>query len=179
MTLIPVEYCTADELRRQISYYGLVSWSDHAQDGVEDDAVITDAIQEASQEIDMYATQRYSNVSIGSAPSLADSPLVRRWAVTLACYFLSMKRGNPPPESLLNQAERLLDPINGILVRVATGKLQLPGVPLRGDLFPAWSNLAVDRRWPISKVRVTEANSSDAKTSRSRDSSGTVLPYEP
>jgi phage gp36-like protein len=165
MPLLSTTYCTVAEVQRFLSTVGAVAYADHDDDGVADTDVIEDCINQATEEIDGYAGQRHTQAA------LAGSSLVTRWCVIIASYFLAIRRGNPPPESLALEFNRILDPDSGMLARVATGKYQLPRVALRADLRPTWSNLRIDRRWPNSKIRVTRANSSDAATELEQDHS--------
>jgi hypothetical protein len=126
--------------------------------------VVDDCINQATEEIDLYARQRYDQAQ------LATSTLINRWSVVIAARFLCQRRGNPVPDSIESEWLRIADPTDGLLLLISKGKRQLPGIPLRADLRPTWSNLAVDRRYQRSTIRVTETNSSDAATDQSRDS---------
>jgi len=152
MPLLSTTYCTVSEVQRFLSTVGAVAYADHDDDGVADTDVIEDCINQATEEIDGYAGQRHTQVA------LTGSSLVTRWCVIIASYFLAIRRGNPPPESLALEFNRILDPDSGMLARVAAGKYQLPRV-------------RIDRRWPNSKIRVTRANSSDAATELEQDHS--------
>ena len=161
VTAIPV-YCVEADVRRLFSAAGVLAFSDHDQDGLSDDDVIDDCIEQGSDEITLRLNHRYN------PEDLQSTRLVTRWATVLAVYFLCYRRGNPVPESIDNEFHRLMDP-DGLLDRIAKGKDQLPGVSLRCDLRPTWSNLKVDRRWPTSKTRVSRVNSSDAPTDLTQD----------
>lgn len=163
MTLLPTTYCTQADMERRFSAAGVTAFADHDADGLEDDGVIDDCINQATDEINLYLRGKYAEAG------LAGSTLVNRWAATLACYHLCECRGNPPPESLQRAFDWLMTPETGMLALIAACKINLPGVALNGDRRPTWSNLHVDRRWPHSKVRVTRSNSSDAPTALSQD----------
>lgn len=165
MTLIATTYCTEADLNRLLSASGVIAFADHDQDDAADTGVVDDCINQASQEIDAYALQRYD------ATGLASSNLINRWCTTMAAYFLCIRRNNPIAESLALEFNRIADPDNGLLVRLAAGTYKLPGVALSADLSPSFSNLKIDRRWPHSRVRVTRANSSSSPTTLTRDDS--------
>lgn len=160
MTLITNTYCTESDIQRLFSSAGVVAFSDHDNDGVSDTGVVDDCINHASQEIELYCRRRYDAIG------LAASSLVNRWTTVLATAYLCERRGNAVPESLAKEAARILE---DILPKVASGELSLPGIAFAQDLRPMHSNLTVDRRYRYSKIRVQQANSSDARTVISRD----------
>lgn len=155
--------CTQAEIERVLSANGVLAFSDHGDDGRLDDLVIDDCIQRASDEIHMYLHDRYDSAV------LAQVNLVRRWAAVGSACYLCETRNNPPPESLRDQWDRLTAPPDGLLLKIGAGNQGLPGVPLRYDSRPSYSNLRIDRRYPTSKTRVTVANSSDSPTTLTQD----------
>lgn len=154
--------CTQAQVERVLSTYGVVAFADHDGDGLQDDAVVEDAIQQASDEILMHLHDRYEPAV------LAAVNLVNRWAAIGAACYLCETRGNPVPESLQLKWDKLVGE-NGILPKIGAGMMALPGVMLRYDSRPSWSNLQIDRRYPTSKTRVTTVNSSDAPTTLTQD----------
>jgi phage gp36-like protein len=152
-------YSTQTEIERLLSSYGVLAFSDHDESGTADVDVIADCIDQASDEMVMLLRDRYDE------PALSACNLVRRWTTLLAAYFLCMRRGNPVPESIQKEYER----VSELMKQVSFGHLNLPDVPQRFDLRPTWSNLRVDRRWPRSKTRVKRVNSSDAPTFLTQD----------
>ena len=164
MTLIHVTtICTQADVERLLSPYGVEAFSDHSQIGQADAAVVADCCDQASEEIITYLHERYLEADI------VTSTLVNRWATVVAAVFLCQRRGNPVPESLLAEWQRILDPVSGLCVQIADGQRQLPGIPSRCDMRPTWSNLQVDRRFIRNKTRVTKSNSSEAPTTLSQD----------
>lgn len=101
---------------------------------------------------------------------LVNSPWVRRRASWLFCYFLSMRRGN----AAIFQAR--YNEIVDELERVGNGTLLIPGLPRRADMTPALSNVVVDERFYISKVRVQPSISTGGTSGRQALSP--VIPYE-
>ena len=163
MTLLATVYCTESEVERFLSANAVTDFADNDQDGSKDVGVVDDCINQATEEIDLYARQRYTPAL------LVTSTLINRWAVVIAARFLCQRRGNPVPDSLESEWLRIADPTDGILVMIAKGKRQLPGIALRADLRPTFSNLVIDRRYQRSTVRVTTTNSSDAPSDQSQD----------
>ena len=157
--------CTQAEIERVLSVNGVLDFADHDADGVQDDQVVEDAIQRASDELHLYLHDRYLPAD------LADCKLIKRWAAVGAAVYLCQTRNNPPPEALEGLWEKIIAPEVGLAAVIGAGKHALPGVPLRYDSRPSWSNLQIDRRYPTSKTRVKEVNSSDAPTTLTQDSS--------
>lgn len=167
MALLSTVYCTEAELQRYLSTNAVTDFADHDDDGTADTGVVDDCINQATEEIDLYLRQRYTQAV------LATSELVSRWCVVIAARFLCHRRGNVVPDTIEREWNRLADPDSGMLARIAQGKLPIPGLSLRADIRPTWSNLKVDRRRLTSKIRVTKANSSDAGTALSQDTHDT------
>ena len=163
MTLLATVYCTEAELNRYLSSQGVIDFADNDDDGSADTGVVDDCINQATEEIDLYARQRYNQSDLSS------STLINRWAVTIAARFLCQRRGNVVPDVIEREWNRIADPDDGILVRISKGLMQLPNVPLRESLRPTFSNLKIDRRYNYSTVRVTRPNSSDAPTKMTQD----------
>lgn len=147
-------YCTEVQMRRYFSTDGITAFADHDQDGTADDDVITDCIEQATDEINAYAMQRYS------AAALSASTLIIRWAVVLATKFLCERRGNSAPASLQSEFERIMLKLQ----QIPTGIFKLPGVATRSDFRPGFSNLTIDRRYQFSKVRVVHTASDQIPT---------------
>ncbi|MCI0333551.1 MAG: DUF1320 domain-containing protein [Planctomycetes bacterium] len=163
MTLIANTLCTETEMQRLFSVYGVTAHADHDADGVSDSGVVDDCINQATEEIRFYLWKNYSDAA------LTTSTLVNRWATTLAVYFLCLRRGNPVPDSLLAEFQRIME-------LLASGQ-PIPNLPLRGDLRPTMSNVEIDRRYYRNKIRVTRPNSTDAATTLTQHEA-TEVPYE-
>jgi phage gp36-like protein len=167
MTLLGTVYCTEAEIERFLSTQGVVAHTDHDENGVADDDVIDDCINDAKAEIDLYCGQRYSEAS------LAGSHIVSRWAKVLATLFVCECRGNSPPESLQREADR----IRVILERILSGEMSIPGVAFSSDLRPVFSNVTVDRRYRFGRIRSIQASSSNAQTRIVRHHVEDVITY--
>jgi phage gp36-like protein len=147
-------YCTEAQMQRLFSGDGVTAFSDHNADGVADTSVVDDCIEQATEEINAYAMQRYSDTA------LSGSNLVTRWCTVLAVYFLCERRGNSPPASLQSEFERIM----AKLQQIPSGIFKLPGVATRSDFRPGFSNVTVDRRYQYSKVRVIQTASDNVPT---------------
>ena len=163
MTLLATVYCTVAQVERLMSSTSVQEFSDHNADGTTDTDVVHDCINQATEEIDLFLRQRYTPAA------LATSTLVTRWAVTMSARLLCTRRGNVIPDSIEREWERIADPDNGLLVQVSRGIRQLPGIALRETLRPTMSNVAIDRRYQRSTVRVTRQNSSNPSTKLTQD----------
>lgn len=165
MPLISPAYCSESQVERYLSSQGVIDFADHDEDGTANVEVVNDCINQATEEMDLYLRQRYTQDILGT------SKLVERWATVLAARFLCQRRGNPVPASLEGEYERIANPDGGLLARIADGSRQLPGLALREDLRPTMSNVDIDRRYQRSTVRVSRQNSSDAPTKLTQDQS--------
>jgi phage gp36-like protein len=163
MTLISPVYCTEAEMNRFMSAAAIIDFADHDDDGTADTDVVDDCINQATEEIDMYATTQYEQTA------LATSTLINRWCVIMAVRILCTRRGNPVPDSLETEWNRITDPVTGLLRKISQNLLQIPGISKRADFRPTFSNVKVDRRWRHSTIRVTPTNSSDAPTTMTQD----------
>lgn len=134
-------YCTVGDVSRMLSSAGATAFSDNDQDGLLDNDVVEGAIAHAAEEIDFALHERYSSAA------LATSDHIARWSTVLACYFLCMTRGNPVPESLQREANRILFDENSNLSEIRRGNRVLPNVtPDRGQA-PSFANMTIDRRF--------------------------------
>ena len=156
-------YCSSDDLDRYLSSEGITAFADHDQDGSSDSGVVADCIDQATNEIDAYVFRRYA------AAEVDGNRLLKRWATVMACRFLTLRRGNMPPESLEMEFQRITDPDRGFLSQIAAGKYRLPDVQRKLGNEPTFSNLTVDRRYPQEKIRVKRKSSSPEQSVRERD----------
>lgn len=113
----------------------------------------TEIVIEATDMVNFYCELYYDPVD------MQDNRWIRRQATYLGCYLLSIRRGNP--EQYTQQYDRVL----ADLQLIAEGKRQVPRLPTRGDLTPAMSNMRVDDRFTISKVRVQPSISTGGSSS--------------
>lgn len=158
MTLIANVYCAESDLQERFSPATVLAWADQENVGTEYMNTVDDAINQGSQELEGYARQRYTPAGLLSCD------LIKRWCVTLSAFYLSTTRGNPAPASLEKEYNRVL----AMLEKVSLGMFQLPGIPLRSDMRPTWSNLRTDRRYQQAKDRVQVETSSPAPTTQTQ-----------
>ena len=107
---------------------------------------VQDAIDEASDECFMRIQGWYDINSERTSNNL----WLRRRGTTGACFYLSERRGNPANfQARWDRAVEELD-------KVLSGELWIPRLPLKADLAPGMSNVSIDDRFVIRKVRVEE-----------------------
>lgn len=159
MTLIANCLTSHEEMERCFSSYGVTAFSDHNRSGVKDDDVVDDCANQGSYDVLNYAGTKYSQAGLYTHPT------AREWATLFACYKLTYRRGNTPPESLVIARQDAMEQLK----QIPLNQFTLFGLALRGDLRPTFSNLQVDRRHRHSTIRVTQPNSSNAPTTLSQD----------
>lgn len=137
-------YCVEADIERIWSAEGLDYRADYNGDGQNNADVITDVIEETTEDINVYLLERYT------AATLATSAWVTRKCAFLAAYELALKRGNSPPESWERKREELLLLLDEIHHR----RKDVPGIIESANRTPAMSNLHMDMRYNRSKIRV-------------------------
>ncbi len=109
-------------------------------------AAIQDCIDEASDEC-------FARIGMWhdiSDEATSNNLWLRRRATSIACYLLSMRRANPG--QFTEKYERALADMD----RVQRGELVIPRLPFKADLAPGMSNVSIDDRYVVRKVRVAE-----------------------
>lgn len=137
-------YCNQGDMERLFSAAGVTSFADHDEDTVNDTGVVTDCLNRAAEEINLFAMQYYS------AAALATSTLVNRWATVFACCFLCELRGNEIPTAFQNEFTAIQEKLE----QIATGDLKIPGLAYSEDFRPSIRNVHIDRRYWRDRVRV-------------------------
>jgi hypothetical protein len=170
-------YTTTTELDRMLSAAGVVSFSDHDDNGDGDSAVVTEVIERASVHVASYVARQYE---IGT---LANDVQIREWTTVIAAYQLCLTRGNMPPESLAIRYNSIADPDAGILAKIADkhkwhGRLLTATRRRDKAMHPSFSNLTVDRRYPQERVRVTSRNSNGETSALEQDIQTGFASYE-
>lgn len=156
-------YTEADSVRFWLSDDGLVGRLDDDQSGDNNDAelaFLTQAITWASARINLYCLGRHA------AADLAASPIVSYWCSVIAAPMLAKRRGNPVPASLAQTYEEVMEDLK----MVRSGEVSLADVATRDSSFPVWSNVRVDVRYDLAKVRKQRPISSSKG-----DQSGSVV----
>ena len=162
MPLHATVYCSIADVQRFLSSQAVSDFADHDGDGIADDDVVEDCINEATDEINGSCLQQYTKTV------LEGQAQVNAWCKKMAARFLCERRGNPVPDSLEREFERIAGP-GGFLDRVSRNRYQIADAPKRRELVPTVSNLKVDRRFRYSKLRVIRPTSSKAATLRTQD----------
>jgi hypothetical protein len=171
-----VAYCTEANVRDLASAQGVdLRFDDDADGSVpppDRAAFMAAAIRWAGGRVDFYCGGRYSPAQ------LAASATAEGWATTLALYWICLRRFNPVPESIRHLAE---DEDFGVLPEmrlVQTGAAQLPGAGEKKPAMPLWSNVTVDDRYWVKKLRVVESTSDPVRTRAVDHYSAAVGPWE-
>lgn len=165
MNAIPPQYIYTSrrEVENVISQVGVNLRLDDLDTSDSEDA-LEEYYIDATLDIDTHAQHYYES------SDLATSSWVRRRATYLACYYLSQRRGNPALFQLrYNQIMEQLE-------RVQLGEMLIPGLPTRADMTPAMSNMVVDERFILSKLRVHPSISTGGTGSRQHLSY--IIPFE-
>ncbi len=146
-------YTSQTEIERLMSIKSAELYVDDIGLGIADDPLIwTDVIEAATDTVNIYA-QKYYTESV-----LANSAWVHRVATWIGAHYLTQRRGNPGAyETLYDEAIELLE-------RIKSGDLQIPRAELRDVMVPAMSNLRVDDRFVVNKLRVQPSISVGPRT---------------
>lgn len=135
------EYTSQAEIERLYGKKGVQSMLvDVSGDDVA--AIWNELVADGTQTIDAYAAQIYNQAD------LATSRWVRTRATWIAAFRLSQRKGN---NDLFAQR---YDQIIEELEKVMTLQLVIPNLPYSADMSPAMSNITVDPRYNIRKLRV-------------------------
>lgn len=101
-------------------------------------------IYTASQEIDMYLSNRYDPAV------MLTSWMIRNWCSIIAAYRVTMRRCGSPPVALQWEYEQTMEKLG--LIRV--GQLEIGGLASLATPGIAMSNLRIDPRFPTKQLRV-------------------------
>jgi hypothetical protein len=151
LAALSLVYCDQGDVEAVLSYDGVHASLDDDAAGLqlsaeEQERLTTKAVGWATGRVNFYLLGRYP------AADLAQSWTVNWWAAVLAAYFLRGRRGNPPPGSVKEWYEESVEDMKA----VQAGVLNLPDTGLRNSGWPAWSNVRVDHRYLVRKLRVEE-----------------------
>lgn len=83
---------------------------------------------------------------------LATSRSANRWATAFGALWVCRRRGNPPPAAVKDEADEALQEMRA----VSAGHLLLPDVGTRNPQWPFFSNVTVELRYDVAKVRVQQ-----------------------
>ncbi len=148
------QYCTRIDMSDVLSFAGVNLRLDDAPPGG-----ISQVIDRASLEVDEYCLQRYGS-------RLADSLWVAKRCAEIACYFLSVRRGNPAPSGVAQLYERAV----AKLEQVRRGDLKIPNLVESKSCHPRMSNIrATLRPFPHTVVERARTTGTPADYHQNRD----------
>lgn len=158
---------TDAQLERYFGVYGIVSFSDHNNDGIEDQLVRDDCKTYATAYIVGVLSQRFEYAK------LATSPIIPELCAVITLRELCLRRGNAPPASLEARYQEIVAE-RGLLDRIASGKIPLVDtngnrIEQRAGFAPTHANLQIDRRFVETKVRVVDSSSNMQPTPLKRN----------
>ena len=135
-------YCSRTDIDEILSTFGTDSAAtdDDAQSSLDH---INSCIARASQRLDFKLNNRYDQ------GQLFGHRWVTQATAVLASVYLMRRRGNPPPESLLEMQQEVNDDIE----EINSYKKSLNGLAERYLRQPTMSNISIDRRYFSTKVR--------------------------
>lgn len=148
-------YTSNDEISRHLSPDSLGYYNDDGVvvSGSSPTLNTNDAIEEATDTVNVYCLAYYSEAS------LSNNLWVRRSATWLACYFLTSRRAEPSPYKA--QFDRVIS----LLEKIRDGEMQIPRCSLRSDFAPCASNYVLDDRFPKRRARVQAETSTGTQYS--------------
>lgn len=141
-------YTTQADIQALMSSTFELNVTDDDNDGTQSAAELaagtTKAISWATDRVNFYLQPLHKS------SELTKSWLVNEWATILACYWLSTRRGNPPPASF----DTLYKDCIKDLELCSKGTMHVPNIAHRDSQWPAWSNVRVNPYYALRKVRV-------------------------
>jgi len=120
----------------------------HTDDFSDSSEIVKEFIQRATGRVKQELNKSFDDVD------LQYSPRIREIATIIACYLISIRRGNP---SLYSDQymESMID-----LERIANGDLYLSELPRSGNTSVVYQNVSSDNRFPFTPIRVDSITSS-------------------
>lgn len=136
-------YTTQADIERVLSAAGVTLRADDDDDGIHEGTVVTDCIEEATDDLNTYLLERYLDSDLNG------NEWIRRKTTRRAALLLCMRRGNPPPASLAKQweADKLL------FEEIKAQKRNVPRLRNITGRAPVMSNQMVDSRYHRRKLR--------------------------
>jgi len=112
------------------------------------------ACKYATARVMSYASQRYNT------SDLVNSWTVNQWATVIACRWLAKRLFQAAPAGIESDYEEAMEELKA----VKAGKLNIDDVPTRTASWPSFSNVTLDDRFNIRKVRVEPVISDNVPT---------------
>jgi hypothetical protein len=146
-------YLSETDIEELMSVDGKVGTADDYNDGsiypsnpanTGEQRFITRAICWGTERVNWYCLTKYQ------PEVLATSYMVNQWAVICAAYWLSCRRGNPPPGSYDSLYQEAKEDMKGI----KSGEFSIPECGFRDAFWPVWSHVRVDCLYALRKNRV-------------------------
>lgn len=151
--------CQQADVEAKLSEFGLMARLDDDRDGAIDPAaspgptLADSVIENASAEVGQYLLIRYA------AATLTASAWVKWVTATFAAKLACLRRGNPCPESLLDQVKEYVEQLKLIRDNRQALVTDTGQAPPRFNDQPTVSNLHIDGRFRRQKVRVVPQTS--------------------
>lgn len=138
-------YTSIEEIDRLFSEVGRAYASDDQPDNED---VLNEVIQRATGRVNQYLSKVFDPIN------LYQSQRIREIATIIACYLLSIRRGNP---SLYSEQylEALAD-----LEAIVSGELYLSELPRTANAPVTMQNVSSDNRYPFTPIRVDPLSAS-------------------
>lgn len=132
-------YTSRNEMNR---IFSAVAIENRLEDLIDDAQTVLEIIEEATDWINQYCSMLYEE------SDLNNSRWVRSRCTWYACYLLSQRAGYP---ALFTDR---IEKIESDLKDVFTQQVPIPRLPYRSNMAPAMSNVIVDDRFAVAKIRV-------------------------
>jgi len=142
-------YCDRDDVEDILSDAGVLAMIDDDEDAAEagtETLRITAAIERAAERMNFWLARRYTLRDLASNAWC-------KWAnATLAALKLSTRRNNPAPQSLVDEANDIMEMCKAVAEQPLA---VIPDQPESFDMRPTVTNPRVDRGfWDESPVKV-------------------------
>ena len=124
-------YCTQDDMADMLSASAINLRVDDSPP-----TALGNAIAKAGNRIDWYLNRFYA------LDQRLQSDLVKDWAVVLAIYYLSLRRGNSAPEGVIREYNQTI----ADLTEIKKGQNEIPGISRRTGVVPTLSIKKVIQR---------------------------------
>lgn len=147
MSITVPPFTTIEEISRIFSSDGVDLRLDDITNPDDNTLAVEETIDDATNLIYQYTWLIYD------VTDLSNSKWVRRRATYIACYLLSIRRGNPG--QYIDRYNSILEELKLILTR----DLYIPGLNINTTPTPTLSNQVVDNRGVGPVLRNTPANS--------------------
>lgn len=157
-------YATPEDVTNFFGDTGVAAFAAHDLRG--SDATLEDCIAQATDEINLYVLRRYEEDGVKT------NRMLRQWCVVMSAVYLCERRGNPVPESLVAEYQRITEKLPLIM----RDEMRIPGVRLKGINVPMFSNMHIDRRYARRQQRVA-INSTNMPKERPQDTEITRVGY--